>query len=129
MFNMEFHPPTFRSATVLLGLLMCTTAFQAQEPRIGTSVGDLAPELVLQSLEGDQVKLSDLRGQLVLVDFWGDLWVRRGMNHVGMSLFADGFFRWQLEQCHNAASDVHFITGKDTQGFRMVDEWFENHSH
>jgi thiol-disulfide isomerase/thioredoxin len=70
MFNMEFHPSTFRSATVLLGLLMCTTAFQAQEPRIGTSVGDLAPELVLQSLEGDQVKLSDLRGQLVLVDFW-----------------------------------------------------------
>ena len=58
------------SCVALMAMLMVTFSASAQDPRIGTSVGDLAPELVLQSLEGDEIKLSDLRGQLVLVDFW-----------------------------------------------------------
>ena len=58
------------SCVALMAMLMVTFSASAQDPRIGTSVGDLAPELVLQSLEGDEIKLSDLRGQLVLIDFW-----------------------------------------------------------
>lgn len=46
-----------------------TTSAQ-DEPRIGSSVGDRAPELILQGVDGESVRLSDLRGQLVLVDFW-----------------------------------------------------------
>ena len=54
-------------------LALCATVHlsaSAQDPRIGTAVGDQAPELTLNGLDGEQVKLSDLRGQLVLVDFW-----------------------------------------------------------
>ena len=58
------------TALIVCGLLTSSMGADAQDPRVGTSVGDLAPELVLKSLDGGEVKLSDLRGQLVLVDFW-----------------------------------------------------------
>lgn len=35
-----------------------------------TAIGQLAPEIALPNPEGDVVKLSSLRGQYVLVDFW-----------------------------------------------------------
>jgi len=38
--------------------------------RVGTAIGDLAPEIALNNPKGKQMKLSDLRGQLVLIDFW-----------------------------------------------------------
>ena len=37
---------------------------------IGTEVGQIAPEITLPSPDGEMVKLSDLRGQYVVVDFW-----------------------------------------------------------
>ena len=36
----------------------------------GVKVGDLAPDIVQTNTQGEEIKLSDLRGQLVLVDFW-----------------------------------------------------------
>ena len=33
-------------------------------------VGDQAPEIVMNDPKGNQIKLSDLRGQMVLIDFW-----------------------------------------------------------
>jgi peroxiredoxin len=39
-------------------------------PKVGINVGDQAPELELQNLDGSTVKLSDLRGKIVLIDFW-----------------------------------------------------------
>lgn len=38
--------------------------------RIGTNVGDEAPEIALANPKGKVMKLSDLRGKIVLVDFW-----------------------------------------------------------
>ena len=38
--------------------------------RIGTNVGDIAPEIAMPNPKGKEMKLSDLRGKLVLVDFW-----------------------------------------------------------
>ena len=40
------------------------------ETRIGSSIGDEAPDIVMNSPDGVQMKLSDLRGKIVLVDFW-----------------------------------------------------------
>lgn len=40
------------------------------ETRIGSSIGDEAPDIVMNSPDGMQMKLSDLRGKIVLVDFW-----------------------------------------------------------
>ena len=33
-------------------------------------VGDQAPNLIMQSVTGDELQLSDLKGQMVLIDFW-----------------------------------------------------------
>jgi peroxiredoxin len=37
---------------------------------IAPQIGDLAPEINLPTLEGGMAKLSDLRGKVVLLDFW-----------------------------------------------------------
>lgn len=37
---------------------------------IGTEIGNKAPNITLQGFDGNTYKLSDLRGKLVLVDFW-----------------------------------------------------------
>lgn len=38
--------------------------------RVGTRIGDTAPEIALNSPKGKIMKLSELRGNLVLIDFW-----------------------------------------------------------
>ena len=37
---------------------------------VGTNVGDIAPDIEMASPDGKTYKLSDLRGQIVLIDFW-----------------------------------------------------------
>ena len=46
-----------------------TTGSMVSTVNIGTNVGDLAPEIEMMGLDGKTNKLSDLRGQLVLIDF------------------------------------------------------------
>ncbi|MBO74626.1 MAG: alkyl hydroperoxide reductase [Flavobacteriales bacterium] len=38
--------------------------------KVGTAIGDIAPEIALTNPKGKTMKLSELRGSLVLVDFW-----------------------------------------------------------
>lgn len=38
--------------------------------KIGTEIGDIAPEIKLPSPKGDTIALSSLRGKVVLIDFW-----------------------------------------------------------
>ena len=38
--------------------------------RVGTRIGDTAPEIALNNPKGKVMKLSELRGNLVLIDFW-----------------------------------------------------------
>ncbi|MFT4678519.1 MAG: thiol-disulfide isomerase/thioredoxin [Flavobacteriales bacterium] len=38
--------------------------------KVGTNIGDLAPELDMATIDGKTMKLSDLKGKLVLIDFW-----------------------------------------------------------
>lgn len=40
-------------------------------PKVGTSVGNLAPDFTLSSTTGKTVSLSDYRGKRVMVNFWG----------------------------------------------------------
>lgn len=46
-----------------------STTFVAKS-EVGTEIGDLAPEMVLESPSGKSYKLSSLRGKYVLIDFW-----------------------------------------------------------
>ena len=58
-----------KKTLLILGLLFCVlTSSRAQV--VGTDVGDIAPEIDLPNPKGNNVVLSSLRGDLVLVDFW-----------------------------------------------------------
>lgn len=37
---------------------------------VGLQVGNIAPDFQLETLEGEKIKLSELRGQRVMVNFW-----------------------------------------------------------
>lgn len=39
-------------------------------PEIGTNIGDLAPNIEMAGPDGKKRSLKDLRGQIVLIDFW-----------------------------------------------------------
>jgi thiol-disulfide isomerase/thioredoxin len=41
-----------------------------QAPAVGTAVGNMAPEIALNNPDGKVMKLSALRGKMVLIDFW-----------------------------------------------------------
>ncbi|MFD1360776.1 peroxiredoxin family protein [Lentibacillus salinarum] len=42
----------------------------ADTDEVGLEVGNIAPDFQLETMEGEQMKLSDLRGQRVMVNFW-----------------------------------------------------------
>ena len=39
---------------------------------VGLDIGNLAPEIEGEDLKGAAFKLSDYRGKVVVLDFWGD---------------------------------------------------------
>jgi len=61
-----------KTSTLLVLLLFIGTVAYAQpaKPVLGTEIGNLAPEISEKSNTGKQIKLSDTKGKLVLIDFW-----------------------------------------------------------
>lgn len=55
----------------LLPLNSIESAAAASDPAIGVKVGNRAPDFTVTTDTGDTVSLSDLRGQMVLLNFWG----------------------------------------------------------
>ena len=43
-----------------------------QNPKVGYEIGNLAPDIQGEDLDGVKFKLSDYRGKVVVLDFWGD---------------------------------------------------------
>ncbi len=43
---------------------------EAADAKVGIEVGNIAPDIVMNNPDGTEYRLSDLRGQVVLVDFW-----------------------------------------------------------
>jgi peroxiredoxin len=79
----------FKSAIVLIGVVAVTwTGFVGASSssqnsievnnsidvvptgRVGINIGDEAPNIIMNNPKGKEMKLSDLRGSIVLVDFW-----------------------------------------------------------
>ena len=52
--------------TLLFSYLFTLTYSQ----EIGLKIGDIAPELAYNNPKGEELKLSELRGKVVLIDFW-----------------------------------------------------------
>lgn len=53
--------------------LVVAFAFQSEagdNVKIGLNIGNKAPEIAEQSVNGKELKLSDLKGKVVLIDFW-----------------------------------------------------------
>jgi thiol-disulfide isomerase/thioredoxin len=51
-------------------LVATSTVLKADGPALGTGIGNKAPELTGNSTNGKELKLSDTRGKVVLLDFW-----------------------------------------------------------
>jgi len=59
-----------KSITVILILLIGHLNISALQHIIRPAVGDQAPEIMMANPEGEMLTLSNLRGKVVLVDFW-----------------------------------------------------------
>ncbi len=55
---------------VFVAFLVLVPGISFAQQKIGTNLGNQAPELIGKNLEGETMKLSDTRGKLVLLDFW-----------------------------------------------------------
>ncbi len=61
-------PPTRPAATASRP----RTPARASQAERGFSIGTMAPEIEGHAIDGEPLKLSDYRGQVVVLDFWGD---------------------------------------------------------
>lgn len=62
-------------ASIILGLIIIVTAGFMMKPGASPAIGTKAPELAYNNPDGEVMKLSDLKGKLVLIDFWAS-WCR-----------------------------------------------------
>lgn len=56
--------------TILILAFLCCVVTSSKAQVVGLDVGDIAPEIDLPNTKGNNIALSSLRGELVLVDFW-----------------------------------------------------------
>ena len=61
--------------SAVLSALLLPVLVSAQQRLGGVAVGQVAPEIAMKSPTGDTLKLSQLRGKVVLIDFWAS-WCR-----------------------------------------------------
>lgn len=78
------------------------------------NIGDTAPEIALPGTQGDTLRLSDLKGKVVLINFWAS-WCRpcRVNNHLYKKVYAkykdslftigEGFEIYSVSMDHDAA--------------------------
>lgn len=78
---MQLRTLTMAAAILLSSSLVSLAGNGETDPKtemvekVGTNVGDQAPDLEFNGPDGKLVKLSDFRGKVVLIDFWAS-WCR-----------------------------------------------------
>lgn len=70
-----------------------TITVDGEGPEIGINVGNMAPDFTGDTTDGGEIRLSDYRGQVVLLEFWGAWcrYCRTSMYHLDnlVTLYAD----------------------------------------
>lgn len=56
--------------SILFSLFLVFSVYGCNNFNENTRIGNIAPDISLNSPDGNILKLSDLRGKLVLIDFW-----------------------------------------------------------
>lgn len=54
----------------IISILFLTISLTGFSQNIGLNIGDKAPEIKLNSPDGEAIALSSLKGKMVLIDFW-----------------------------------------------------------
>lgn len=65
---------TLQGLALLVGVLIAQAPDEkaSAPPRRGRAVGQLAPDIRGEDIDGKKFKLSDYRGKVVVLDFWGN---------------------------------------------------------
>jgi hypothetical protein len=61
-----------RTVGGVLALLVLLPAIRARDEVKPPETGQQAPEIAGMDIDGKKLKLSDFRGKVVLLDFWGN---------------------------------------------------------
>ena len=67
-----FHALAMLAALLALPLLTGAGPDDGDQPPVGLEIGKTAPEIVGKDINGKPMKLSDFRGKIVVLDFFGD---------------------------------------------------------
>ncbi|NOR75939.1 MAG: redoxin domain-containing protein [Draconibacterium sp.] len=59
-----------KKLVLLVAIVFLGTGISLAQQKVGINIGNKAPELIGTSPDGEQIKLSDTNGKLVLLDFW-----------------------------------------------------------
>ena len=59
------------SLIAVAAMLLLAPASRAASPSTGFAIGQTAPEITGKDLDGKPMKLSEFRGKVVVLDFWG----------------------------------------------------------
>jgi thiol-disulfide isomerase/thioredoxin len=60
----------FILSLLLIPAMGFATGDEGNEPEVGTDIGNLAPNIKMTGPDGKTYELHELRGQVVLIDFW-----------------------------------------------------------
>lgn len=55
---------------LFISVIILLFGVNSQAQKLGVNIGDKAPDLIGVGPNGETIKLSDFKGQLVLIDFW-----------------------------------------------------------
>ena len=94
-----------KSTYVLIFIILAYLAYRIIMAKNGANSGELAPDITSNLVDGSEFALSDLKGNYILIDFWGS-WCAPCRRENPM-----------LVALHNKYKGTQF---KDAEGFEVV---------